>query len=854
MRWSEQGWILVALAMHFCAGGGSWHLLGRLVAGEQGAASQGAGAGEDLAFQPQDLAGEDRKVGDLAAFKLLQAIASKDPGAQASVQRHLAFLRSALDPARLAQQNGQPQNPAAIVSAQRIVEALTTSTQTSGPAFPELGQVLLPLVGQGPETLRVAIVDSLSALIQWERRASTGERAALPEVSLIDEVGRLVQHNPPPPPRVLADACRILWRNDGKKFLAYTVGGLSLNRVISPGAAAGYVRELRRRLRIGFASPEGWEAWWAENRARTLEEILVDCQRRLGEDYASTWRQSLRRLRETDDVERVLAEIQDALALSYTLEVRLAAVGALADYHDWVRDAKLGRAGGAEVEELRAKLLGRACQLLSDVIQGKAQLMEPPEVTRAAMAALRRYPAFLERSSDLLHPVAELVAERIAGLLEPGLPLGGEARLDLLEAVRTSGALRVAGAQPMIERILREEACAADFELLAASVGALGRLVKRGLSLETARLVLAHFEAAPAVSEAAARELRRACVAALNARPENESVRAEVRAFYAGVLFGGDEKDLRIPAILGLGTLAQEQDGGAIQALVDVVVRSEAFETPEIVAALDAIAYVGGRRALSDFLPLLELKDKLAARDKMIADHLWRKIVALAKLEDLLTLSWLIESITQLAFKNDSLSWLEESRALFNEPDLKEAFAIEKLNPEDAVRLQLLWDLTLGQARVAELLGRDEEAAAILARLSSLLLKGQRLKEAIPAQVELLSSHGAARKQRLALIEKLARSEGLEPAGLLRDFDALMKTETAPWARWCNLRWIERQLGEPALRQAPKLQPLYQLWSTYLASEANAEVLKDLPPAFPERYRRRIEAAGTAPPAPAEDS
>ena len=79
-----------------------------------------------------------------------------------------------------------------------------------------------------------------------------------------------------------------------------------------------------------------------------------------------------------------------------------------------------------------------------------------------------------------------------------------------------------------------------------------------------------------------------------------------------------------MPAIAGLSTLAQSKDPESLDALIGVLSSPEVYDTQVLIAAVDAISYVGNREALDEFLPFLKLVEASQAREKALGDHLMK--------------------------------------------------------------------------------------------------------------------------------------------------------------------------------------------------------------------------------------
>jgi hypothetical protein len=788
------------------------------------------------AFQSKELEGKDPKVAELAAHRLLEAIARKDRSEESKAAL-LNYLLEKLSPTTALKGDGS------LVTAGRIVDAMATWITSSGPPFNNVSDVILPLVGTGNLEFRETVIRALRALVRREMESSRGS----PTVQVL--TGRFMEF-PPPSETFLQDASRVLWETDGKALLETLVGIVSLNGgpvSVSPLTTLS-LAELRSRTSLDFASGEGWQKWWSESHELALDRILLDCQRRAREEYVSNWRQIIRRLRETEDAERLLLAIQDTLEGVYGLELRLAAVSALGDYADWVLDRPEPEKSPPErlEKDPKDRFLARGVQLLLTLFNRKDSYMERAEVLRAALGALRKYHAFLERHAGLHAEVSSIVAARLHAL---SFKSGESRREEMLEVLRLAGALRVVDASRFVETLLEEirPPGGDDLELITAAVTTLGRLKeKKGLGGETAKLLMAHFKKPREGSEKAVRELRRSCVAALSAGSDEDDVRSELRGFFREILFGNGEKDLRIPAILGLGTLARQHTPDALESLVEVLSKGGEFEPQEVIAAVDSIAYVGGEQALYSFLRYAPL-----ASDKAVLDHVSKKVSSMVDAGGGKILVWALEKLERLALDEDSLGYLELSGSLGSQLQIKELLAAGKdLGNEES--LECVWKANLLLARAADLLDRDGEMTAVLSSLTELIQKNPLVKEKLAQGVSDLADFKVTLCQRALIKGKLSQPDSVDPAALLKDFEALLTLDSTWTSRWRNLHWVYTQLSQGA--PTKPLDRARELWHTLLASEPNAAYWKDLPRRFRERHLSALDALKeklhSSPPAP----
>ena len=776
----------------------------------------------------------DDKVAALAATRLLQAIATKDPAGAAKAARLTAYLLEKLDPSALQ----KPEADAVVAS--RIVDAMATWITTSGPPLQGTAKALTDLVGVGPSALRQAVVRALQALARQEIASSRRSPA-------LDTLRASLDRGPPPPEAYIRDASGILWDVDGKALLEALLDGLSRHKSAAPGSdefamARVCLEELRSRVPRDFSGVEGWQKWWSENRDLPLDAILSSSWLKSREEGAAIWKQLIRRLRETADAERLLLALQDTLGNVYIPEIRTAAVLALGDFADWVVEMPV--AGGQPAErspegDPKDKLLLRAVQSLEGLLASKDVYVERPEIVRAALGSLSKYHDFIERNEKLLEEVSAIVAAR----LPDGSSRKGErSREELLETIRLAGALRVESALKFVESLLESRVSIstprseADLELLTVAVTALGRLVeKAGLSEATAGLLLSCFKGTGTGSEKAVRELRRACVTALGVGAESPAVREVLCAFHRELLSSGGEKDLRIPAILALGTLARQKDEKALQALLDVLSRQEEFETHEVIAAVDSIAYVGGDAALSGFL-----RYGVASKDKRVQSHIQQKTVGLLLEDGVPRLFKAIEDLEQLALVEDLPGYLEFALALWQDPAIQGLVTTAQRNPGGPDRVESIWRATLAYAQVQDLLGLEKETAASLATLAELLMKEPAIKEKCPQGVKELADFKAQLTQRAVIQPVLKKGGANDIAPLLKDLMGLVESGAGVWGRWRNLRWVYRQVAQAA--PSERLDRIREAWCQGLSSESSRALWEGFPPQFREKHLSRLAA------------
>lgn len=826
--------------------------------------AQAPGPSETTPAEQIDLAeisGKDSKVAELAAHRLMQSIASRDVRGEDARRKHLTFLLEQLEPARLGAvaggkafepPPGKATPPAALQTAIRLVDALATWTTASGPPFPQTASIVQPLLGMGPPELRSVVVRAHQALIAHELRASkkpggTEDAAAVSATLAALQAGLL--REPPPAESYFRDAASVYWDADGRGLLGTLVAVLQLHAG-SPGRSAGAVAaraaldELEARVALNLPTVETWRKWWAEVKERPLEQILADAQRRARDDQVLLWRQLLRRLRETGDAERLFLAIQDTLDVMTVKEMRLAAVVALGDYAEWVAD--LPAVSGPDKPSLastRDALLSKGVERLLGLAAPRSVPGQPAEVARAALSSLARYHSFLERQPQLRERVAGLVAERIEGLSqEHTFP-----RADLLEALQLASALRVARVVGFVEGLIRDAAAQdpRDLELLTRAIVCLGRTLEKGLSAGVVRLLLSQFRLSVEGPEKQIRELRRACVAALSTGSEDDKVRFELRAFFKEVVWGSPgaapgagprgDKDLRIPAILGLGTLARQKDSGAAEGLLEILASQEQFEAQEVTAAVDSLAYLGDRAVVKALVGALP-----GSKDKTVQEHIRLKILSLAESTGGSALAWAFEDLEDRARAEDVLPPLEQLILLAGQPLAREFLSQEKLDGASPERLDLFCRAALSLARARDVLGQDAEAEAALELLAQVLQKTTTSLDRVEALRQELATFRASLQARAAFRSRLARLESIETTVLVKDLEQNLLLDPSVTGRWRQLRWSVRALGGAGVG-GDRLERLRTAWRALLLAPMSQGIWEGLPPGLREHVLGQLE-------------
>ena len=781
-------------------------------------------ASTDSEFLASDLEGQDGEVAAIHAQRLLESIASKEgkPGNS----EHLNYLLEKLNPALVAQPRSD------LLAAGRILDALHARVRVGGPPFPGAGDVILPLVGLGPPAFRDSVVKTLEALARHD--LSSGRAAVVTEA-----LASRLSGSPSPAVSFVEDASRILWKTDGKallgalvKVLSGAVASIEGRQGMPDAYPAACLDELRSRLGIDFPAIEGWERWWEEVRSLPFEGILADAERRSRDEHLASWRKLLRRLRETGDGEKLLLALEDTLETAYAPDIRVAAVGALGDFADWVLELRVPESIRADGEEdsgdSRARLLSRAVRLLTALEEPRGSRIERIDVLTAGMAALRRYHLFLEKEPKLLVDVSAIVSRRLHALSMDDLRTSRE---HLLETLRLAGALRVSDSLGFVEGLLGnafpegEE----DLEVLTAAAATLGRLLEKGLGEGSSNLLIANFRKTRSGPEKAIRELRRTCINALLSGSENASVRAGLLEFYRSLLHSAGDRDLRIPVLLGLGTLARQKEPGALAALARVLEDAESFDPPEVIAAMDSIAYVGGEPALAVFLDYGP-----RARDKSVQEHLVKRIAGLLEAGDATRLASILEKLEVVALDEDSSKHLELACAIAEEPTAKGMLAADKIAAADPVKLGAWWRANLTLVRSRDALGDDQGVAKLLAGLSQALAEDADIREKAPEAAAEVAVTEALLAERQAVATRLAQPTTPGDPSPLREMKRIVSPERAPRERWRGMRWIHRKIA--ALPDISHRSRVAALWRTCLSEPANDALWRELPEGFRSKH------------------
>ena len=815
----------------------------------------------DLNLDVLKLAGNDSRLGELEAYKLIERMVKEKRRPSGPCRK---FLSAVLDPSFFSDTN-LSRAPARNVAALRIIGAITLEIRGDSGATGGFDDMLLPLLGVGSPVFRESVVKAVTAFVEQEQKRGSrppenGSRGN--QLSALRRLCEMVEHNPPPAQALLEDVSKILWAADGKSFLSHVIAGMVLNQGKYPASTPLYLKELRTRLRIDFPTPKGWSLWWEQHQGYSLQDIFVEVQKKLSQDNASNWKESLKRFRETGDYERLLAEMEATLQSAYTLEHRVAAVEALGDYAGWLRGARLAGTNVAEQDKLRLDLQSRACENLLEIIKaGAGPGYEQPEVRRQALISLRYFQPFLSESAvEMRREINDFTVQRAHRLwqMRPAVSestgyLGW--RAELLELVRAAGAFKIAGAKKILDSILNTPEFLPDLELQSESIQALGHLLKGSLDLVSASLFMERFRDAPETPAAGTFNLQMACAAALNARPEDGTVLALLRTFHAELLQKSADSGLQMTAIAGLSTLAQGKDPEALEALLEVLSSPGAYDTQVLVAAVDAISYVGNREALDEFLPLLHLVGGKQGREKAIGDHLVKRVQGLIKAEGVGGLAWALGRLERRAYQEDNPEYFSSCRKLLEEPELQ-GLLLSRASADLPVdeRLGAAWLATLAALRAAELMTGFDESATLYRKMGEFLGSQPRIGEGSPHGLREFQNRLRQQELRKKISMQVAGGEELNVQGVLDLFIALALADgfsaekesesiasAKSYARWSALQWVEGFLASGQVLAGAKRQALYRSWIGYLAAEDNSGFWKDLPPGHRAACLKRLE-------------
>ena len=282
------------------------------------------------------------------------------------------------------------------------------------------------------------------------------------------------------------------------------------------------------------------------------------------------------------------------------------------------------------------------------------------------------------------------------------------------------------------------------------------------------------FRDAPETPAAGVLKLQMACAAALNARPEDGTVLALLRTFHAELLKKSADSGLQMTAIAGLSTLAQGKDPEALETLLEVLSSPGAYDTQVLVAAVDAISYVGNREALDEFLPLLHLVGGKQGREKAIGDHLLKRVQGLIKAEGVGGLAWALGRLERRAYQEDNPEYFSSCRKLLEEPELR-GLLLPRSSADLPVdeRLGAAWLATLAALRAAELVAGVDESATLYRKMGEFLGSQPRIGEGSPHGLREFQNRLRQQELRKKISMQVAGGEELNVQGVLDLFIAL---------------------------------------------------------------------------------
>ncbi|MBI4582854.1 MAG: hypothetical protein HY717_02300 [Planctomycetes bacterium] len=809
-----------------------------------------------------DLYGSDEKS-SFAAQSLLLAILKGErpeaaPAEQLKAKQYRKLLAGLLDRLNLANHERE------IPVAEKAIAAMGYLASKDTP-FPEAAEHVLPLVGIGPENLRRVVREALLSSIRVEQDSLRQQKKNVDEAPTLKKLSAKL-HASLRAQGVFEEVAHILWQVDRKILITQLLEGLLKNKN-GAGNPSAYVLELRGRLSIDFPTLEGWEKWWRENQGKGIETILASSRKIFQQRRVELWKRTFQRIKESANPERFLLVTNDTFELDFSREMRAAVLGELAAFPLWLRDTRFPKEMpgiGILDEAAKDKFLDRAVGLLLKILEGaNSYRYVYLEIKRAAAAALPAYQSYLERKPEYTQRLSGLLLAELRQTIPhiPPLDPGPSSqdpevlnssfwdegtRLYAVELIRTVGLLRLSNRdlvhhlEELIKRHLEGPPSPEvffwrnDLELISEVVAAVGRLAQG--DPEAIRLLLEIFDFHEKDIDKAWRDLRKACVTALNQPVNDTQLRGEVRKLYVNILDHPEDKSDRIPAIIGLGILAKAGDEDAVDFLLEVLDRREQFEANEITAVVDALAYLGGQRALWCFLGFLHVKDR------PFSDLVWKKVVALLKGDNPQLLAWLVRQLEERSYRGQLSDHSEVLINLAKEPELQEFFSAEKLNLESAEPFLRFWECALARIRALEFLGQEEEARQRVSELGDLAVKNDKVKTYRP-EVE---SELALLRSRIALKDKVKaalKGATLPPpealAKVLLEVAASGGKEALD--RWRNLNWILLQVQ--AIKASSQNALLAEQLHAALASGTAEAWWEGIPKEARERFLKNLEAA-----------
>jgi len=739
--------------------------------------------------------------------------------------QYTEFLKKVLDPAVLSGNSLQVEVATTLLKTMR--DLVTTPAGSAISVHVE--DHLINLIAVGPESLRVAVRGALLNFIQEEKKnVARGEK-----LTIVEKLGKKLVHNHPPSTDEIHEVSRILWHADGRSLVSFLVAGLVLNRekaTEDPTQVSGYIIELRRLLLLDLSSVGQWESWWKEHEGESIETILANSQRVYVKRRVELWRSNLQRLRELADPPAYFKTLEETFAKDAVEEPRIAVLAELAEFPIWLQESRFDPDefdGTAQENLLRAGV-----EFVLEILEGHgAYTHESLAVRTVAMAALgafhevigrgearsegteraesveEKLPSRRTNASEFRAKVVSVLLEDLQGSTPLTYSEWGRDELSYrLEFIRTVGLLGVSDApvRDSLRGLLEGSEAAVtrdDFELLAAAVSSVGKILKGNEGIDPGQDVPAILRVYKLAREhddpqkrkdkdprhKLWRELRKACIAAVNLPVSDEETRKKIREVYAAILEPSEESmPERIPAVIGLGIFAEE-DEPSRQVLIGVLRQHDNFEVSEVNAVVNALAYLNGKRALSCFVEFL------VARDRPYAEQVWKRSLNILKRGSPQLRSWLMTELERFGFESDSTDFARVVVSLGQESGLQGLFSTDKVN-FDAI--EFLWQSALVEIRAYEILGQENDGLERLGRLESFWDKHEEVLEFRPgirAELKVMRERLDEKQKFKAEAEKAPAPTAAE---LLPRLLEIVRLKDDALERWRAFAWVHGLLQE----------------------------------------------------------
>ena len=278
-----------------------------------------------------------------------------------------------------------------------------------------------------------------------------------------------------------------------------------------------------------------------------------------------------------------------------------------------------------------------------------------------------------------------------------------------------------------------------------------------------------------------------------------------------------------------------------------------------LIAAVDAISYVGNREALDEFLPFLKLVEASQAREKALGDHLMKRVQGLIRAEGVERLAWVMKRLESRACLEDNVGYLASSLRLVEDTALMDMLLPREPGSLPANgKLGLAWTATLARLRAADLAEGFDESMSSYKKMAEFLAAQPQVGENSSGALREFQNRLRQQSLKSKILAQVMEPEKLDAQRLLDLFTALTLADgfsavkdsgttisAKSFARWIALRWIERLLSSGLLPAGPKETSLYAGWNTYLAAEENASFWKALPPGHRNSFLKRLAALRT---------